>query len=132
MSFPRRCCMNRTTHYTDCVVKVGMFPSEGPFVGSLDERRQALEAIEDAGIYHAALADHVSFRDGSGYDGLVGAAAMLHLHPTLPVYVALYILPLRHPTVVARQLATLAQLAPGRLTFGVGVGGDDRHEMEVC
>jgi alkanesulfonate monooxygenase SsuD/methylene tetrahydromethanopterin reductase-like flavin-dependent oxidoreductase (luciferase family) len=39
---------------------------------------------------------------------------------------------LRHPVPVARQLATIAQLAPGRLTLGVGIGGEDRHEIEVC
>jgi alkanesulfonate monooxygenase SsuD/methylene tetrahydromethanopterin reductase-like flavin-dependent oxidoreductase (luciferase family) len=48
------------------------------------------------------------------------------------VYVGLYLLPLRHPVPVARQLATLAQLAPGRLTLGVGIGGEDRHEIEIC
>jgi alkanesulfonate monooxygenase SsuD/methylene tetrahydromethanopterin reductase-like flavin-dependent oxidoreductase (luciferase family) len=48
------------------------------------------------------------------------------------VYVGLYLLPLRHPVTVARQLASIAELAPGRLTFGVGIGGEDRHEIEVC
>ena len=48
------------------------------------------------------------------------------------MYVGLYLLPLRHPVPVARQLATIAQLAPGRLTLGVGIGGEDRHEIEVC
>jgi alkanesulfonate monooxygenase SsuD/methylene tetrahydromethanopterin reductase-like flavin-dependent oxidoreductase (luciferase family) len=33
---------------------------------------------------------------------------------------------------VARQLADLGRLAPGRLIFGVGIGGEDRHEVEVC
>jgi alkanesulfonate monooxygenase SsuD/methylene tetrahydromethanopterin reductase-like flavin-dependent oxidoreductase (luciferase family) len=32
----------------------------------------------------------------------------------------------------ARQLADVAQLAPGRLTFGVGIGGEDPHELQVC
>jgi alkanesulfonate monooxygenase SsuD/methylene tetrahydromethanopterin reductase-like flavin-dependent oxidoreductase (luciferase family) len=41
------------------------------------------------------------------------------------VYVGLYLLPLRHRVPVARQLATLAQLAPGRLSLGVGIGGED-------
>jgi alkanesulfonate monooxygenase SsuD/methylene tetrahydromethanopterin reductase-like flavin-dependent oxidoreductase (luciferase family) len=41
-------------------------------------------------------------------------------------------LALRHPAVVARQLATIALLAPGRFTFGVGVGGDDPRELELC
>src|SRR5262249_35103776 len=38
----------------------------------------------------------------------------------------------RHPVPVARQLATIAQLAPGRLTLGVGIGGEDPHEIEIC
>ena len=33
---------------------------------------------------------------------------------------------------MARQLANLAEMAPGRISFGVGVGGDDRHEVEIC
>ena len=43
-----------------------------------------------------------------------------------------YLLPLRHPVLVARQLADLSQIAPGRLTFGVGIGGEDRHEVSIC
>ncbi len=54
------------------------------------------------------------------------------LHPTLPIHTGVYLLPLRHPTLVARQLADLDRLAPGRLVFGVGIGGEDRHEVEVC
>ena len=52
--------------------------------------------------------------------------------PELPCYVALYLLPLRHPVLVARQLASIAELAPGRLTLGVGIGGEDPHELEIC
>jgi alkanesulfonate monooxygenase SsuD/methylene tetrahydromethanopterin reductase-like flavin-dependent oxidoreductase (luciferase family) len=33
---------------------------------------------------------------------------------------------------VARQLADIERLAPGRLIFGVGVGGEDRHEVSIC
>jgi alkanesulfonate monooxygenase SsuD/methylene tetrahydromethanopterin reductase-like flavin-dependent oxidoreductase (luciferase family) len=46
--------------------------------------------------------------------------------------VAVYLLPLRHPTTVARQLQCISASAPGRLVFGVGVGGEDPHEYEVC
>jgi alkanesulfonate monooxygenase SsuD/methylene tetrahydromethanopterin reductase-like flavin-dependent oxidoreductase (luciferase family) len=53
------------------------------------------------------------------------------LHPSIGVYVGVYLLALRHPVTVARQLSTLAEHAPGRVTFGVGVGGEDRHEMEA-
>src|SRR5438094_550601 len=45
---------------------------------------------------------------------------------------ALYLLPLRHPVVGGRQLATLAEISPGRFTFGVGVGGEDPAEYAAA
>jgi alkanesulfonate monooxygenase SsuD/methylene tetrahydromethanopterin reductase-like flavin-dependent oxidoreductase (luciferase family) len=74
----------------------------------------------------------VSFFVGAGSDGLIAATSLLARQAVLPVYVGLYLLPLRHPVPVTRQLATLAQLEPGRLTLGVGIGGEDPHEIEVC
>jgi alkanesulfonate monooxygenase SsuD/methylene tetrahydromethanopterin reductase-like flavin-dependent oxidoreductase (luciferase family) len=86
----------------------------------------------DAGVDYLQVGDHVSFHDGTGFDGFVLATAALAAQPTLPVHVGLYLLALRHPVPVARQLAEMARLAPGRLVFGVGVGGEDRHEFEIC
>jgi alkanesulfonate monooxygenase SsuD/methylene tetrahydromethanopterin reductase-like flavin-dependent oxidoreductase (luciferase family) len=86
----------------------------------------------DVGVDHVCVGDHVSFFVGAGSDGLVTATSLLALQAELPVYVGLYLLPLRHPVPVARQLASIAELAPGRLTFGVGIGGEDRHEIEIC
>ena len=43
--------------------------------------------------------------------------------------VGVYLLGLRHPMLAARQLSTLAQVAPGRLTLGIGVAGEDRREV---
>ncbi len=60
------------------------------------------------------------------------ATALAMLHPTLPVYCGVYLLPLRHPILVARQLADIARLAPGRLIFGTGIGGEDRREIAIC
>lgn len=85
-----------------------------------------------SGIDHVFFADHVSFRAGYGHDGMVLAAGIANLHPTIGMYIGVYLLPLRHPVPVARQLSNLAEMAPGRISFGVGVGGDDRHEVEVC
>jgi alkanesulfonate monooxygenase SsuD/methylene tetrahydromethanopterin reductase-like flavin-dependent oxidoreductase (luciferase family) len=85
-----------------------------------------------AGIDHLTVGDHVSFADGHGADGLIQAAALLSAHPTVSLQTGVYLLALRHPAVVARQLATIALLAPGRFTFGVGVGGDDPRELELC
>jgi len=99
---------------------------------SLDEKHQVLERLERAGIDQVYMADHVSFRDGSGTDGFVEIAALSQLHPSLKVMISVYLLALRHPLPVARQLATMSKIAPGRVTLGVGVGGEDRHEIEVC
>jgi len=79
-----------------------------------------------------AVGDHVSFYSGMGSDGLLAASAVLAISDRLAANTAVYLLPLRHPVVTARQLADLAALAPGRFLFGVGIGGEDPHEVEVC
>lgn len=95
-------------------------------------RQQAVHEIATSGFDHIFMADHVSFRNGSGTDGFVEVASLSQLHPTIGVMTSIYLLPLRHPLPVARQLASMARIAPGRLIFGVGIGGEDPHEMEVC
>ena len=100
--------------------------------GTLADRRAAVAAVEDAGLDHLAVGDHVSFFGGLGFDGLLQAAHLLALSDRLPVHIGVYLLALRHPVVVARQLSDLTALAPGRLVLGVGIGGEDRHEYEVC
>src|SRR3954462_957575 len=85
-----------------------------------------------AGIDHLTVGDHVSFGGGHGADGLVQAAALLASHPTVAVQTGVYLLSIRPPAPGARQPATIAMLAPGRFTFGVGVGGDDPRELELC
>jgi alkanesulfonate monooxygenase SsuD/methylene tetrahydromethanopterin reductase-like flavin-dependent oxidoreductase (luciferase family) len=114
-------------------VRVGLFPAAlEPTAGDPQEQRATLARITDAGVDHLCVGDHVSFFVGAGSDGLVSATSLLAAQSELPVYVALYLLPLRHPVPVARQLATIAELTPGRLTLGVGIGGEDPHEMEIC
>ena len=108
-----------------------MFPPLGLLSSDLEATRAFLAEAGQAGVDHVCCGDHVSFA-GVGFDGLVQATTLLTLHPTLPVYTGVYLLPLRHPVLVARQLADLARIAPGRLVFGVGIGGEDRHEVAIC
>ena len=112
-------------------VRVGLFPAVVPLTGG-EELRTVLALAAEVGVDHLCVGDHVSFFVGAGSDGLTTATSLLAAQAELPVYIALYLLPLRHPVPVARQLATLAQLAPGRLTLGVGIGGEDPHELEIC
>jgi alkanesulfonate monooxygenase SsuD/methylene tetrahydromethanopterin reductase-like flavin-dependent oxidoreductase (luciferase family) len=108
-----------------------MFPPFDLLEQGPEAARGFLAKVGEAGIDHVCCGDHVSFA-GTGFDGLVQATALALLHPTLPVHTGVYLLPLRHPVLVARQLADIDRLAAGRLVFGVGVGGEDRHEVSIC
>lgn len=94
--------------------------------------RRTMDEVAAAGLDHVVVGDHVSFFGGIGFDGLIQATALAMLHPALPVHTSVYLLPLRHPVVVARQLSTFSTLAPGRLVLGVGIGGEDPHEVASC
>jgi alkanesulfonate monooxygenase SsuD/methylene tetrahydromethanopterin reductase-like flavin-dependent oxidoreductase (luciferase family) len=111
-------------------LRVGVRVPHATFAAGAERLNATLARIHELGFDHVTLGDHVSFRGGVGYDGLVQAAAVVAAG-SLPVHLAVYLLALRHPVLVARQLASIAELAPGRIVFGVGVGGDDRHEVEV-
>ena len=75
----------------------------------IESRREHLARVVDAGGSHVFVADHVSFHVGVGMDGLVQAALIAGLEPRLDVVVGVYLLALRHPVPVARQIATLCE-----------------------
>lgn len=95
-------------------------------------RREMIDRADAVGLDHLGFGDHVSFRTGAGADGLLAAAGVLSVSDRLSSNTGVYLLPLRHPVVVARQLADLAVMAPGRFVFGVGIGGEDPHEIQSC
>lgn len=104
--------------------------------GRLEEYRGRLpDLVGDAerlGVDRLVVGDHVSFRGGFGLDGLIQAAGLLALSRRLEVQTGVYLLPLRHPVLVARQLVSVAALGPGRFSFGVGIGGEDAGEFSAC
>lgn len=104
-------------------------PETGPAL--MARRRRLLGLMTDAGMDHVMVGDHVMFHGGLGNDGLVDAASTLTA-TDLDLYLSVYLLVLRHPLLVARQLVTLAQLFPGRASLGLGIAGDDRAEVEAC
>lgn len=117
---------------TSVPLRIGTLGSDALLTGPFDARARLAEAIDKAAIDHLFVADHISFHDGTGMDGLIDAAVLTTLCPRLEVCIGVYLLALRHPVAVARQLASLAHSAPGRIVLGVGVGGEDRHEIEIC
>jgi len=114
-----------TTVNVGCIL-LGMSTLEG------SRRRSLIGLAERCGLDHVAVGDHVSFVVGAGFDGLLGATSILSVAERMSSNTAVYLLPLRHPVAVARQLGDIAGLAPGRFVFGVGIGGEDPHEVEIC
>jgi alkanesulfonate monooxygenase SsuD/methylene tetrahydromethanopterin reductase-like flavin-dependent oxidoreductase (luciferase family) len=111
------------------VIKVGISVHDSLMTGDRARRQALLSQIEAAGLDYVCVGDHVSFHDGTGFDGLTAATAALSGSDRLPVLVGVYLLALRHPLLTARQLASISQLAPGRLVLGAGAGGEDRSEV---
>jgi alkanesulfonate monooxygenase SsuD/methylene tetrahydromethanopterin reductase-like flavin-dependent oxidoreductase (luciferase family) len=110
-------------------VQVGISVHDVLLTAGPASRRALLGRAEQAGLDYLCVADHVSFHDGTGFDGLISATAALTSTEHMPVLVGIYLLALRHPLLTARQLASLSQVAPGRLILGVGAGGEDRAEI---
>ncbi|WP_322755317.1 LLM class flavin-dependent oxidoreductase [Frankia sp. Cas3] len=113
-------------------LRIGVRPPFALLRGGTGRLYEAAAQIRDLGFDHAVIGDHVSFRGGYGSDGLIQATALLVAAPDIEVHTGVFLLPLRHPVPVARQVATLAAMAPGRFVFGVGIGGEDRAEVEAC
>jgi alkanesulfonate monooxygenase SsuD/methylene tetrahydromethanopterin reductase-like flavin-dependent oxidoreductase (luciferase family) len=112
-------------------IEVGFLPTK-LFDLPAKEWRRILRKGESSELDHIALGDHVSFFVGMGFDALIGASAVLASTERINVNTAVYLLPLRQPVLVARQIADLSSIAPGRFTFGVGIGGEDPHELQIC
>lgn len=113
-------------------MQVGTIASNALLAARPRERQRYVAQIIDGGIDHVFVADHVSFHVGAGMDGLINAATLTAQNERLRVCVGVYLLALRHPVTVARQLATIAESAPGQLILGIGVGGEDRNEFAMC
>ncbi|MAI81091.1 MAG: LLM class flavin-dependent oxidoreductase [Deltaproteobacteria bacterium] len=113
-------------------LQVGVLADSSMLTGPHERRKAMLKRVADADLDYVFVADHISFYTGFGMDGLIQAATAAALEPTLGIHLGVYLLALRHPVPVARQIASLCESAPGRLVLGVGIGGEDRHEIEIC
>jgi alkanesulfonate monooxygenase SsuD/methylene tetrahydromethanopterin reductase-like flavin-dependent oxidoreductase (luciferase family) len=111
-------------------LRVGIMPPALTLEASA--RQRWLRSVADAGIDHVGTGDHVSFHSTVGMDGMVNATSILAGEPRLGAFIAIYLLLLRHPMTVARSISTMSELAPGRLTVGLGVGGEDPRELANC
>jgi probable F420-dependent oxidoreductase len=106
-------------------------PAVGPWLPTIDEMRALVELIDRCGYDSLWVGDHISF-PLSILDPLLQLAQAAVVSRRLQLGTAVYLLPLRHPTPVAKQVSTLDHLTEGRFIFGVGVGGEFPKEYEAC
>jgi len=98
----------------------------------LPEEQFALaQRVEALGFDSLWAGDHISFHTPL-YESLTLLAAYSGITRRVRLGTAVYLLALRHPTVVAKITSTLDALSGGRLIFGVGVGGENPKEFEAC
>ena len=104
---------------------------------------QHVEGAPDPGVFKAVA----ELAEELGYDSLWAGDHISFKNPILDITVALscfaactrrialgagvVLLPLRHPTVVAKQFSSLDYLSGGRLILGVGVGGEGDKDFEA-
>lgn len=123
-------------------MKIGIFLGDQPF-GSDDAEGfiRIAQAAEEAGFDALWMGDHpvrpatsesvypyasggkpVQRREDSLFDPIVTLASIASATSRVALGTAIYILPLRHPLITARQVMTLDRVSHGRVLFGVGAG----------
>ncbi len=92
---------------------------------------QQLAGVEDAGFDLLTTGEHMVFFRPilDVVTVLAYAAAVTHKIKLVP---STLILPLRHPTIIAKELTSLDILSKGRLIASVGIGGDYPREFPAC
>lgn len=106
-------------------------PASGPWLPKIDELVQMVEQVDRLGYDSFWCGDHISM-EIPFLDPLLQIAQAAVASRRLQFGTCVYLLPLRHPTPVAKQVATVDLLTEGRFIFGVGVGGEFPKEYEAC
>ena len=106
-------------------------PAVGPWLPTIDEMCTLVELVDRSGYDSLWVGDHISFALPI-LDPFLQLAQAAVASRRLQLGTAVYLLPLRHPTPVAKQVSTLDHLTEGRFVFGVGVGGEFPTEYEAC
>ncbi|HVB69697.1 MAG TPA: LLM class flavin-dependent oxidoreductase [Acetobacteraceae bacterium] len=106
-------------------------PADAPWHPTIDELVSFTKLVDRCGYDSLWVGDHISF-PVTILDPLLQLAQCAVASRRLALGTGVYLLPLRHPVPVAKQVASLDHLTEGRLIFGVGVGGEFPKEYEAC
>lgn len=106
-------------------------PASEPWKPTSSELVEVVEQVDRLGFDSFWCGDHIAFAIPI-LDPITQIAQAAAVSQRLSFGTAVFLLPLRHPTPVAKQIATLDHLTSGRFIFGVGIGGEFPKEYESC
>jgi probable F420-dependent oxidoreductase len=103
--------------------QVGGAPDPGRF-------RELAQAAEELGYDSIWAGDHISYRNPI-LDIVVALSTFAAVTERIAIGAGVVLLPLRHPSVVAKEFASLDYVSGGRVILGVGVGGEGAKDFEA-
>src|ERR1700722_3842636 len=106
-------------------------PADAPWLPTIDELTSLVRLVDDCGYDSLWVGDHVAFAV-SILDPLLQLAQAAVVSRRLLLGTNVYLVPLRQPGPIAKQVASLDHLCEGRLIFGVGVGGEFPKEFALA
>ena len=89
------------------------------------------QRVEELGFDSLWVSEHMLFFVPT-FDAITVLAAFAARTQRILLGSAVLLLPLRHPTVVAKEVASLDIISNGRIILGVGVGGEFPREFVAC
>lgn len=93
--------------------------------------RDEVPALEAMPIDSLWVGGHVSAPNGSP-EAMAQLARLSALSERVRIGTAILLVPLYPPAIVAKQIADLDRMSGGRITLGIGVGGEYEEEFRAC
>jgi probable F420-dependent oxidoreductase len=92
--------------------------------------REVAVRAEELGYDSIWAGDHISYRNPI-VDVVVALSTFAAVTTRITVGAGVVLLPLRHPSVVAKEFASLDYVSGGRVILGVGVGGESGPDFDA-
>ncbi len=105
----------------------GSFPQGMPAIGEMMDNVRRAERLGFDGIWSG---DHIIMHSPI-MDVMTVLASFASITERVTLGTAVYLMPLRHPVAIAKQVVSLDLLSEGRFVFGVGVGGEIVREFDA-
>lgn len=105
----------------------GSFPQGMPAIAEMIDNARRVERLGFDAIWSG---DHIIMHNPI-MDVMTVLATFAAVTERVKIGTAVYLVPLRHPVAIAKQVASLDLLSQGRFLFGVGVGGEIEREFNA-